>query len=88
MDILGEIQLILGHINSRFNSMDEQLDSLGAQVAVIDRNMSLGASVEEIHGNPAQSRSSKTTQSPPYAWSLHIICISSVYMHLLVNSVA
>ena len=67
MDILGEIQLILGHINSRFNSMDEQLDSLGAQVAVIDRNMSLGASVEEIHGNPAQSRSSKTTQSSPYA---------------------
>ena len=25
MDVLGEIQLSLGHINSRFNSMDEQL---------------------------------------------------------------
>ena len=30
MDVLGEIQLNLGHINSRFTSMDERLDSLGA----------------------------------------------------------
>ena len=30
IDVLREIQLSLGHINSRFNSMDERLDSLGA----------------------------------------------------------
>ena len=41
MDVLGEIQLSLGHINSRFNSMDERLDSLGAQVVAIDRKVSL-----------------------------------------------
>ena len=67
MDVLGEIQLSLGHINSRFNSMDERLDSLGAQMAVIDHKVSFGASVEEIHGNPAQPQSSKATQSPLHA---------------------
>ena len=30
MDVLGEIHLSLGHINSRFNSIDERLDSLSA----------------------------------------------------------
>ena len=30
MDVLGEIQLDIGHFNSRFNSMDEGLDSLGS----------------------------------------------------------
>ena len=55
MDVLGEIQLGIGHLNSRLNSMDERLDSLGAQVATIDRKMSLGASIEELHGDPAQS---------------------------------
>ena len=53
MDVLGEIQLSLGHINSRFISMDERLDFLGAQVAVVDRKVSLGASVEELHGDLA-----------------------------------
>ena len=42
MDVLGDIQLNLSHINSRFNSMDEHLDSLGAQVAAIDRKVRLG----------------------------------------------
>ena len=63
----GEIQLSLGHINLKFNSMDERLDSLGAQVAAIDRKVNLGAIVEEIHGDLAQSRSSEATQSPPHA---------------------
>ena len=67
MDVLGEIQLSLNHINSRLNSMDEHLNSLGAQVAAIDRKVSLGASVEELHGDPTQSRSSEATQSPPHA---------------------
>ena len=67
MDVLVEIQLSLDHINSRFNSMDKRLDSLGAQVAAIDCKVSLGASVKEIHGDPTQSRSSKATQSPPHA---------------------
>ena len=53
MDVLGEIQLNLGHFNSRFNSMDERLDSLSAQVADIDCKVSLGASMEELHGDPA-----------------------------------
>ena len=47
--------------------MDECLDSLGAQVTIIDRKVSLGASVEELHGDPTQSRSSEVTQSPPHA---------------------
>ena len=67
MDVLGEIQLSLGHINSRFTSMDKRLDSLGAQVAAIDRKVSLGASVEELHGDLAHWRSSEATQSPPHA---------------------
>ena len=67
MDVLKEIQPSLGHINSRFNSMDERLDFLGAQVAVIDRKVSLGVSVKELHGDPTQSRSSEATQSPPHA---------------------
>ena len=67
MDVLREIQLSLGHINSRLNSMDECLDSLGTQMAAIDRKVSLGASMEELHGDPAQSRSSEATQSPPHA---------------------
>ena len=68
-----------------FNSVAELFDSLGAQVAAIDHKVSLGASMEELHGDPAQSQSSKATQSLFYAWSLHLICISSVYMHLLIN---
>ena len=55
MDVLKEIQLSLDHINFRFNNMDERLDSLGAQVAAIDHKVSLGASMEELHGDPAQS---------------------------------
>ena len=67
MDVLKEIQLSLGHINSRFTSMDERLDSLGTQVAAIDCKVSVGAIVEELHGDPAQSRSFEATQSPPHA---------------------
>ena len=47
--------------------MDERLDSLGAQVAAIRRLMDLGASVEEIHGDPVRSPSSEATQSPLHA---------------------
>ena len=47
--------------------MDECLDSWGAHVAAIDRKVSLGASVEELHGDPTQSRSSEATQSPFHA---------------------
>ena len=67
MDVLGEIQLNLGHFNLRFNSMDERLDSLSAQVVAIDHKVSVGANMEELHGDPAQSQSSEATQSPPYA---------------------
>ena len=47
--------------------MHERLNSLGTQVADIDQKVSLGESMEELHGDPAQSRSSKATQSPPHA---------------------
>ena len=47
--------------------MDERLDFLGAQVANIRRIVDLGASAEEIHGDPVQSRSSEATQSPSHA---------------------
>ena len=35
--------------------MGERLDSLGAQVADIRRLVDLGASAEEIHGDPVRS---------------------------------
>ena len=47
--------------------MDERLDSLGVQVAVIGHLVDLGASAEEIHGDPVRSPSSEATQSPPHA---------------------
>ena len=67
MDVLGEIQLGIDHLNSRLNSMDEHLDSLGPQVAEIDRKVSLGVNTEELHADPTPLRSSKATQSPPHA---------------------
>ena len=67
MDVLGEIQLSIGHLNSRLNNMDECLNSLDAQVAEIDRKVSLGVSTEELHADSAPSRSSEATQSAPHA---------------------
>ena len=61
MDVLGEIQLSIGHINTRLNSMDECFDSLGAPVADIDRKVSLRVSAEELHADPTPLRSSKAT---------------------------
>ena len=62
----GRFSLVLV-ILTQDNSMDDRFDSLGAQVAAIDCKVSLGASVEEIHGDPTQSRSSKPAQSPLHA---------------------
>ena len=67
MDVLAELQISVGHLNSRFNRMDERFDSLGAYVAGIRRIVDLGASTKKIHGDPVQSRSSKATQSPSHA---------------------
>ena len=47
--------------------MDERLDVLGTQVADIRRLVDLGASAEEIHGDPVRSPSLEATQSPPHA---------------------
>ena len=47
--------------------MDERLNSLGAQVAEIDRKVSLGVNTEELHADPTPLRSSEATQSPPHA---------------------
>ena len=55
MEVLGEIQLSLVHLNSRFNSIDERLDSLATQITVVDRKVSLGAITDEIHGDPFHS---------------------------------
>ena len=41
--------------------MDEHLDLLGAQVAAIDRKVSLSVSTEELHDDPTPSRSSEAT---------------------------
>ena len=41
--------------------MDERLDSLSAQVAEIDRKVSLGVSVEKLHADPTPLRSSEAT---------------------------
>ena len=67
MDVLAKIQISVENLNSRFDRMDERLDSLGAQVADIRRLVDLGASAEEIHGDPIRSLSSEATQSPPHA---------------------
>ena len=67
MDVLAEIQINVENLNSRFDRMDERLDSLGVQVADIRRLVDLSASTEEIHGNPVRFPSSKATQSPPHA---------------------
>ena len=76
MDVLADLQISIGNLNTRFDRMDERLDSLGTQVADIHRFMDLGASAEEIHGDPVRSSSSEATQSPPYAWfTFHLICI-------------
>ena len=57
--------------------MDERLDLLGAQVADIRRIVDLGASAEEIHGDPVQFCLSEATQSPSHAWfAFHLIFIS------------
>ena len=47
--------------------MDERLDVLGTQVADIRHLVDLGASAEEIHGDPVRSPSSEATQSQPHA---------------------
>ena len=51
--MLGQIQLSIGQINTRLDSMHERLNSLGTQVVDIDRKVSLGVSIEELHGDPA-----------------------------------
>ena len=51
MDVLAELHISVGHLNSRFDRTDERLDSLGAQVADIGHIVDLGASAEEIHGD-------------------------------------
>ena len=67
MDMLGEIQLSIDHLNSRFNNMDERLDSLGAQVVEINCKVSLGVSTEELQADHTPSQSSEATQSPFHA---------------------
>ena len=67
MDVLGQIQLSIGQINTKLDSMHKRLNSLGTQAVDIERKVSLGASMEELHGDLTQSRSSEATQSPPYA---------------------
>ena len=67
MDVLADLQISISNLNTRFDRMDECLDSLGTQVADIRRLVDLGASAEEIHGDPIRSLSSETTHSPPHA---------------------
>ena len=67
MDVLADLQINIGNLNTRFDRMDERLASLGTQVADIRRLVDLGASAEEIHGDPIRSPSSKATHSPPHA---------------------
>ena len=67
MDVLADLQISIGNLNTRFDRMDERLDSLGTQVADIRRLVDLGASAEEIHGDSIRSPSSEATHSPPHA---------------------
>ena len=52
MDVLADLQISIGNLNTRFDRMDERLDVLSTQVADICRLVDLGASAEEIHGDP------------------------------------
>ena len=61
MDVLAEIQISVDNLNSRFDRMDERLDSLGAQVTDIRRLVDLGVSAKEIHDDPVRSPSSEAT---------------------------
>ena len=67
MDVLAELQISVGHLNSRFYRIDERFDFLGVQVVDIRRIVDLGASAKVIQGDPVQSRSSEATQSPSHA---------------------
>ena len=67
MDVLADLQISIGNLNTRFDRMDERLDVLSTHVANIRRLVDLGASAEEIHGDPVRSPSSEATQSPPHA---------------------
>ena len=67
MDVLADLQISIGNLNTRFDRMDERLDVLGTQVADIRRLVDLGASVEEIHGDPVRFPSSEAIQSQPHA---------------------
>ena len=64
---LGEIQLSFGHLNSRLNSMDEHLNSLGAPITVIDRKVSFGACTNKLHGDLSPSQSFEAIESPSQA---------------------
>ena len=55
MEVLGQIQLNLGHLNSRFNFIDEHLDSMAAHLASIDRKVSLGVNIDKLPANLLQS---------------------------------
>ena len=72
MDVLVEIQISVGHLNSRFDCMNERLDSLGAQVADIRRLVDLGTSAEEIYGDPVRSPLLEATNHHPIH-DLHFI---------------
>ena len=71
MDVLREIQLGIGHLNSRLNSMDERLNSLGV-------------SIEELYDDPTQSWSSEATPNHiPMHNHFILFAFASVYMLLL-----
>ena len=67
MDVLADLQISIGNLNTRFDCMDECLDILGTPVADIRRIVDLGASAEEIRGDLVRSPSSEATHSPPHA---------------------
>ena len=64
IEVLGQIQLNLDHLNLRFNFMDECLDSMVAHLALVDRKVSLGTNIDELHADSLQSF--EATHSPPH----------------------
>ena len=67
MKVLGQIQLNLGYLNLRFNSMDECLESMAAQLTSVDYKLDLGANFDEPPTCPSPSQSSEATHVPPHA---------------------
>ena len=79
---MEEIQISVDNLNSRFDRMDERLNSLGAQVTDIRRFVDLGVSAEKIHGDPFDLHHQKQPNHHPMH-DLHFISFAFIISVLM-----